>query len=312
MNLTPLFVALSLWTPAQPTTEELIASVCKQMRERYVLADVGERAAALLEDNLKKDAYKGLKEQVLADRLVADLNGVCKDAHLRMRWSKDALPERKVATEPSEAEIKAFEQFVREQNAGFKEVKVLDGNLGYIKFNGFMDRASAQRAIDSAYSFVAETRGLIFDIRENGGGEPDTVRAVCSYLFKEKTHLNSLFFRSENQTIDFYTEPVSGPLYVGRPVWVLVSKRTGSAAEEFAYNLQTRKRATIIGQSTWGGANPGGNVRLNDHFAMFVPTGMAINPITKKNWEGTGVIPDVVTEIGKELDKALELAKSVK
>ncbi len=226
-----------------------------------------------------------------------------------MRWSKETLPVRKVVDEPSEAEIKEFEQRVRAQNAGFQEVKILKGNLGYIKFNGFMDRAIAQRAIDSAYNFVAETRGLIFDISDNGGGSPDTVRAVCSYLFKEKTHLNSLFIRGENETIDFFTEPVSGPLYVDKPVWVLVSKRTGSGAEEFAYNLQTRKRATIIGQSTWGGANPGGNVRLNDHFSMFVPTGMAINPVTKKNWEGTGVIPDVVTEIGNELEKALELAK---
>lgn len=309
MNLTPLLALASLWTPAQPTTEELVASVSQQMRERYVLADVGERAAKLIESNLKKGVYKDLKEQALADRLVADLNGVCKDAHQRMRWSKDPLPARKVAAEPSEAEIKEFEQFVREQNAGFQEVKVLQGNLGYIKFNGFMDRALAQRAIDSAFHFVAETRGLIFDIRDNGGGSPDTVRAVCSYLFKDKTHLNSLFFRSGNETVDFFTEPVSGPLYADKPVWVLVSKRTGSGAEEFAYNLQTRKRATIIGQSTWGGANPGGNVRLNDHFAMFVPTGMAINPVTKKNWEGTGVIPDVVTGVGNELDKALELAK---
>jgi C-terminal processing protease CtpA/Prc len=76
-------------------------------------------------------------------------------------------------------------------------------------------------------------------------------------------------------------------------VYVLTSKRTFSGAEEFTYNLKNLKRATIIGETTGGGAHPGGGFRISEHFGMFIPTGRAISPITKTNWEGTGVTPDV-------------------
>src|SRR5262249_31347733 len=91
-------------------------------------------------------------------------------------------------------------------------------------------------------------------------------------------------------------------------VYVLTSARTFSAAEEFTYNLQAQKRATVVGETTGGGAHPGGTRPINEHFAMFVPTGRAINPITKTNWEGTGVKPDVAADADEALAKAHELA----
>jgi C-terminal processing protease CtpA/Prc len=86
---------------------------------------------------------------------------------------------------------------------------------------------------------------------------------------------------------------------------VLTSKRTFSGAEEFTYNLKNLKRATIIGETTGGGAHPGGVFRASEHFGVFVPTGRAINPITKTNWEGTGVTPDVAVPA----DQALLVAR---
>ncbi len=120
-----------------------------------------------------------------------------------------------------------------------------------------------------------------------------------SYLFgAEPVHLNSLYFRPTNKTDDFYTlRTVAGTRFGSqKPVFVLTSKRTFSAAAEFAYNLQSRKRATIVGETTGGGAHPGGMERIGD-FGVFVPSGRAINPITKTNWEGTGVRPEIAVPI---------------
>jgi C-terminal processing protease CtpA/Prc len=144
-------------------------------------------------------------------------------------------------------------------------------------------------------NFINGTEALIIDMRANGGGNPAMVALVCSYLFgPEPVHLNDLYWREGNRTDEFWTKKeVAGKRYLNKDVYVLTSKRTFSGAEEFTYNLKNLKRATIIGETTGGGAHPGGGFRVNEHFGMFVPTGRAISPITKTNWEGTGVTPDV-------------------
>jgi C-terminal processing protease CtpA/Prc len=88
----------------------------------------------------------------------------------------------------------------------------------------------------------------------------------------------------------------------------LTSHYTFSGAEEFTYNLKNLKRATIVGETTGGGANPGGPERVSEHFEVFVPSGRAINPITKTNWEGTGIEPDVKVPEADALATAHSLA----
>jgi C-terminal processing protease CtpA/Prc len=131
------------------------------------------------------------------------------------------------------------------------------------------------------------------------------VALISSYLFGDKpVHLNDLYWRKGDKTEEFWTKPAAAAKKYDKDVYVLTSKRTFSGAEEFSYNLKNLKRATIIGETTGGGAHPGGMVRLNEHFGVFIPTGRAISPITKTNWEGTGVEPDV--KVPKEL--ALKVA----
>ena len=275
---------------------QTIDALCKEMQARYVVKVKAEEVSKLLQSNLKRGVYDKIEDgKQFAQALSVDINGICKDAHLKVRFREAALPLRKDSGEPSPEEIAEEAKFTKLINAGFEEVRRLQGNVGYIRFNGFFDPTEAARPIRAAMAFVENTDALIFDIRENGGGDPETVRQICSYLFDKETHLNSLLFREGDKTVttDFKTQPVEGKKYLNKPIYVLVSKRTGSGAEEFAYNLQTQKRATILGESTWGGANPGGMVRLNDHFSAFIPVGMAKNPITGTNWEGTGVTPDV-------------------
>ena len=290
MAASSLFAQL---TPADK--KQVVDTLSKEMIARYVVKAKAEEVAKMLHSNMDGGAYDSLATgKDFAAKLASDTNAICNDAHFRIRYSEAALPERKEPGQPSKQEIDAEEKYVRLINAGFESVKRLGGNIGYIEFYGFQEPKDAERAIQAAMQFVQNTDALIFDIRQNGGGDPETVKMLCSYLFDKPTHINTIFFRNgdKTQTIEYKTGNPKGKRY-DKPIYVIVSKRTGSGAEEFAYDLQNQHRATILGENTWGGANPGGNVRLTDHFSAFIPVGMAQNPITKTNWEGTGVTPDV-------------------
>jgi C-terminal processing protease CtpA/Prc len=159
-------------------------------------------------------------------------------------------------------------------------------------------------------NFLAHTNALIIDLRQCRGGNPGMVALISSYLFDgEPLHLNSLYWREEDFTQQYWTLPyVPGKRYSDKPVYVLTSPATFSAGEEFAYNLQTRQRATLVGATTGGGAHPGSPYRLHPHFEVFIPVGRAINPVTNDNWEGKGVIPDITVAQEKALNVAHRLA----
>ncbi len=280
-------------TPADK--KQVVDSLSKEMIARYVVKSKADEVAKTIQANFASGNYNSIESgKDFAAKLSSEVNAICKDAHLRIRFSENTLPERKEPGQPSQKEIDADEKYTRLINAGFESVKRMGGNIGYIEFFGFQDPKAADRAIQASMQFVQETDALIFDIRQNGGGDPETVRRLCNYLFEKPTHINSLLFRQGDKTnkVDFKTAKAPGKVY-DKPIYVLVSKRTGSGAEEFAYDLQNQHRAIIIGENTWGGANPGGTVRLTDHFSAFIPVGMAQNPITMTNWEGTGVTPDI-------------------
>ncbi len=194
-------------------------------------------------------------------------------------------------------------------NCAFEKVEVLPGNIGYLKFNGFMDPGVCAPTVVAAMGFLAHTGALIFDLRGNGGGDPAMVTFVASYLFDKPTHLNDLYNRKEDSTRQFWTLPyVPGERLPKQPVFVLTSKRTFSGAEEFAYDLKNQKRATIVGETTGGGAHPVGGHVVADYFMLGVPFAKAVNPISKTNWEGTGVEPDVKVSAADALATAEKLA----
>lgn len=289
------------------TIDELESS----MRSRYVFPETAEKAMRSIRVSQRMGSYDSITDGAqFAQLLTQHLNEVCKDAHLRVRFSAQPLPVRQQRAVPSPAEIEAAKKRSRMANVGFERVERLQGNVGYLKFNYFDEGSALERPCKAAFDFLADTDALIVDVRDNGGGSPDGVRHVCSYLFSEKpVHLNDLYFREGNRTLEFWTlKSVPGKRFLDKDVYVLVSKRTGSGAEEFTYNLKNLKRATILGENTWGGANPGGVVRLNDHFSVFVPSGRAINPYTKTNWEGTGVDPDIRVDPKEALSAAHKLA----
>lgn len=284
------------------TKTATIDAALKELNDRYVFPEVAKQMETNIRQRIGNKEYEAITSaEAFAKKLTEDLQSVSKDKHLRVRYSAQAIPVRKQNGEPTAEEKADYENYMKRINFAFEKVERLPGNIGYIKLNNFYEPELGAETVAAAMNFVANTDALIFDLRENGGGDPAMVALICSYLFGDKpVHLNSLFWREGNKTEDFYTKPnVLGKKYGDKDVYVLTANRTFSGAEEFSNNLKVLKRATIVGETTGGGANPGGMFRLNDHFGMFVPTGRAINPITKTNWEGTGVEPDV--KVAKEL-----------
>ncbi|HET9253131.1 MAG TPA: S41 family peptidase, partial [Candidatus Eisenbacteria bacterium] len=177
----------------------------------------------------------------------------------------------------------------------FRKVERLPGNVGYLRLDRFVDPELGGGTAAAAMSFLANTDALIVDLRQNGGGTPLMVALLASYLFESTpVHLNSIYDRLEDLTKQIWSYPyLAGPRYLGKDVFVLTAPRTFSGAEEFAYDLKALKRATIVGERTRGGAHPGSIRQVHEHFAVMVPTGRAINPVTNSNWEGVGVEPDI-------------------
>jgi len=225
------------------------------------------------------------------------------------------MPERiamiKAAQEDeNNKELEELEKRQREySNFYFKEIKMLPGNVGYIKFNGFMDASEAGPTAVAAMNFLAHSDAIIFDMRENGGGSPSLIQLITTYFFEDSEHLNSFYIREGDKMDQFWTLTyVPGNRMPETDLYVLTSSRTFSGAEEFTYNLKNMERAVIVGETTGGGAHPVSSYIINDNFMVRVPFGKAVNPISETNWEGAGVEPHVKTSKEEAFDMAYMMA----
>ncbi|WOD38061.1 S41 family peptidase [Nodosilinea sp. E11] len=276
--------------------------------DAYVFPEVAEKIQADIEQRRETGGYGEITGgQQLADTLTAQLQQMSGDRNLRLHFSPVPLPHIEPDAIPSAEELERQSQASRRRNFDINRVERLPGNVGYIQLFSFEPPEFAGDALAAAMTLVAHTDALIFDLRYNQGGSPATVALLCSYLLPAHppTHLNDLYWSETDETHQWWTVPyVPGQRYLDKPVFALTSPETFSAAEEFAYNLQVLKRGAVVGETTRGGANPGRGFRLHDHFWVFMPTGQAINPVTGKNWDGTGVIPTVKVPAETALDTA--------
>lgn len=280
------------------------------LEANYVFKDVALKTTAHLNKQLKAGAFDSKTDlSSFAEALTKEVQSVNKDKHMRIRptppyEAPENTPERLV-----EEHLNRLERG-RSMVGGFKAAKKLDGNIGYLDLREFAPLIIGAPIADQYMNLLSTSDAIIVDLRKNGGGSPAMVQYLCSYFFDERVHLNSLYWRQGDRTQEFWTlDEVGGKKLPNVPLFVLTSSRTFSGAEEFSYNMQTRKRATLVGETTGGGANPGGGFKINPDLTVFIPTGAAVNPVTGTNWEGVGVVPEVKTSAEDALDKALELAK---
>ena len=291
------------------TRTRVIEGAAAQLDTFYVFPAVAKRVGDSLRARLARGAYDGYGNGVtFAKRLGDDLREVGRDKHLRLEYSARPFVG---PTRPSADEATRERQWMDSLNCGFVKAEQLTGNIGYLKFDMFAPPELCASTAAAAMNFLAASSALILDLRDNGGGDPRMVAYISSYLFAHRTHLNDLWTRYTGATDEFWTsDGVAGRRYGGdKPVYVLTSSRTFSGAEEFAYNLKSLRRATIVGEITAGGAHPVMGRPLDPHFMIGVPMARAINPITHTNWEGVGVEPDVKTPAGGALAAAQKILR---
>lgn len=287
-----------------------IDSLIRSLEENYVFPQMAKEVGQHLRQKQKAGAFNGLTEPVaFADRLTEEIQFITNDKHLRVRFDPEGAARMRASAEEEEDDGPNPEwiKHMARDNYGFQEVKILEGNIGYLDLRGFLPAAYAGETAAAAMNMLSNADAIIFDLRQNGGGDPGMIQLLTSYLYKagRDVHLNSFYHRHSNDTSQTWTLPyVPGKRNPDAEVFVLTSNHTFSAAEEFTYNLKNLERATIVGETTGGGAHPGGMAPIASRFVAFIPDGRAINPITHTNWEGTGVSPHISVEKEKALDVA--------
>ncbi|MEL6939734.1 MAG: S41 family peptidase [Cyanobacteria bacterium J06598_1] len=294
MGTSPIDTSYDL--PIDPDVRtEVLAAIAQKLTEEYAFPDVANKIATDLHTRLADKGYQDIRSGAqLAETLSAQLQTLSTDLHLKVHFSPAVLPHLEPQTEIPATELALQQQQGALRNFDFNRVERLRGNIGYIELFSFEPPEFAGKTAAAAMSFLANTSALIIDLRYNRGGSASMVALLTSYLLPAypAVHLTDLHWPKENRTQQSWTLPyVEGPRYLDKPVYILISPDTFSAAEEFAYNLKHLKRAVIVGETTAGGANPGAGFRLHDHFWMFIPTGQAISLTTGENWEGSGVLP---------------------
>jgi hypothetical protein len=295
------------------TRRAVVEGVAQTLEANYVFPAIGRAMSESLLTALDEHRYDHLDTpEALCDRLTADLQTISRDLHIRVRHNEEARSTGGSPDEYSPEDLARWTAQARSANFGFYEVKRLAGNVGYLDLRNFWDATlpGASETAVAAMNLLYHTDALIVDLRRNGGGSPSMIALITSFLVgPEPVHLNSFYERNGDKTRQSWTFPyVPGPRTPDKPVYVLISNRTFSGAEEFAYNLKNLKRATIVGETTGGGAHPGGDISVTPHFRVFVPMGRPVNAISGTNWEGIGVAPDIAVPQEDALDQAHRLA----
>jgi hypothetical protein len=286
--------------------------ICLKMDEIYVFPDVAAKMEEHIKAKLKKGDYDSISDpRAFAHQLRNDLVEISHDRHFNVVYAPE--PSLRFQRKDPEEEKKRKEQRIRQweyDNYYFKKVERLDGNVGYLRFDGFADTLYAGDTAVAALQFLKHCDAIIIDLRYNGGGGADMIQLICSYFFEERTHINSWYIRRLDRTDQSWTSAyVPGVKLLDSNLFLLTSSRTFSAAEEFTYDLKNLGRATLVGETTGGGGHTVTFERNDDLKIEFkIPDSRAINPISGDNWEAKGIQPDVECPAEAAMDRAYALA----
>jgi C-terminal processing protease CtpA/Prc len=277
------------------------------LKEHYVYPDIAQKMAdALLAHEKSGDDDGEMDGETFAELLTRQMREVSPDRHLALVYSQTRLPQN--PTGPTPEDLARYREAIKMENCTFEKVEILPGNIGYLKLNSFPDPAICRPTATAAMASLNQADAIIFDLRGNGGGEPEMVALIASYLFD---HPEYWYNPRENTTQHSWTRsPVPGNRLADKPVYALTSARTFSGAEQFCYDLKMLKRATLVGETTGGAAHSGVFHRIDDHFGMGIPETKPINPFGKPDWAETGVEPDIKVKAADALETAKKLAES--
>lgn len=286
----------------------VLAALNEKLKVRYVFPEVADKVTVALQAKVAKGEFDHpTTVKPFIESLSKTLRDLANDGHFRVGYDPDFKGEDDKP--PTKEELTQGRLEAAHLAFGLERVDRLPGNVGYLEVRGFGPMAFVGTAYSNAMALLTGSEAIIVDLRRNNGGSPESVAFLMSHFFPEgdNRHLNDIYDRPENSTRQYWTDPSVGPRFTG-PVFVLTSRRTFSGGEECAYDFQTQKRGTLVGETTGGGANPGSMVPVGHGFAVFIPSGRSINPITKTNWEHVGVKPDVEVPAAEALKTAHAVA----
>lgn len=293
--------------------KQIIDSALRILKANYIFPAVIPAMEKQLQQKLAEGAYaKFTTVEEFLKNINADLEQWSNDRHVNIFFDPVRVKQIKAQSNSGSQQTftPEFVQRAKYENFMVRKAERLDGNVGYIKFNAFVDTALSKGTLLSTMNFVANSNALIIDLRQNGGGNSWTMAFLLNYFLPDSTIINEQRSRSTASVSRSYVvhEPQVNKFSKDIPVYILVSKRTSSAAEAFAYTLQSYRRATVVGEITNGEANPGYLFPVNDEMYIMVPAFENINPITRTNWQGKGVVPDISIHTDKALTAALAAA----
>lgn len=287
--------------------QRVIAAAVAILRKDYIDRESGQKMADALVAHEKSGDYDAVTDgEAFAGLLTRQMREIRPDRHLALAYSQDPFPP--FPTKPRPEQLALYAERMKQQNCSFERVETLPHNIGYLKLNSFADVSVCQPTAASVMASVNHANAIIYDLRDNRGGEPAMVAFMAAYLFDRPEYW---YNPRENTTEQSWTRsPVPGNRLADKPVYVLMSPSTSSGAEQFCYDLKVLKRATLVGETTGGAAHAGVWHRIDDHFGMGVPETRALNPFSKFDWAEVGVEPDVSVKATDALQVAVKLAQN--
>lgn len=288
---------------------EIIRNTALLLESRYVDVSAGARLASALRTG--GDRWSNISDPAdFATAVTVWLRSESRDGHLGLSYSAEPIPEAGGETSFSASEMERW--YGAHLNHGVERIERFDGNIMLLELRVFPPPAMAGDVFAAAMTVVAQGDALIIDLRRNGGGA-ETANLITGYLLADGTQPLSGTYDRPTNTHRANVSPVWVPgrrFGSAKPLFILTSRQTFSAAEAVAYDLQALRRAVIVGEVTGGGAHPYEYRRVHPHFALDLPEGRSVNPITGGNWQGTGVRPDIEVPADQALARALELARA--
>lgn len=290
----------------------VVTRVAELLETRYVDAAKGKALARQIRrDATTRRWLEVSTDEEFAAAVTARLRELSKDGHLALDYSAKALPPDANSAEEAFGADEFEKWYGAGVNHGFEEVRRLEGNIGYLNLTVFAPPSMGADLAVAAMNLLAQSDALIIDLRRNGGGDGAMGNLLAGYLFEGPKEMSGQYDRpTDSLTRSYSAGWVPGRRFgADKPVYLLISRRTFSAAEAFSYDLQALGRVVVIGEPSGGGAHPFEYRRAGTHFVLSLPEARSVNPFTGKDWEGTGVKPDVAVPEQEALEKALELAR---